>query len=80
MEGTTSKDYAGACFHTKKTAEDYAHDLDTDRRHDTWLNPAEAKKPLVNRAALWIETLDVEQRTEENYRRYLRNQILPLVR
>lgn len=28
-------------------------------------------------AARWVETLDVETRTEENYRAYLRNHILP---
>jgi integrase-like protein len=64
-------------FHTKKAAEDYAHDLDTDRRRGTWLDPAGAKRPLADWAAVWIETLDVEQRTEENYRGYLRNHILP---
>ncbi|WP_083754180.1 tyrosine-type recombinase/integrase [Actinosynnema sp. ALI-1.44] len=64
-------------FHTKKAAEDYAQDMDTDRRRGTWLDPAGAKKPLADWATIWIETLDVEPRTEENYRRYLRRQILP---
>jgi integrase len=64
-------------FHTRKAAEDYAHDLDTDRRRGTWLDPAGAKRPLADWATIWIKTLDVEPRTEENYRRYLRRQILP---
>jgi hypothetical protein len=61
----------------QESRRNYARDLDTDRRRGTWLDPAAAKKPLAEWAAVWIDTLDVEPRTDENYRRYLRNHILP---
>lgn len=66
-----------AGFSTRKAAQDYAEDLESDRRHGRWLDPDGAKITVEDWATRWVETLDVETRTEENYRSYLRNHILP---
>jgi integrase len=63
-------------FRSRKTARDYADDLESDRRHGRWLDPDNSKTITDAWAARWMETLDVETRTEENYRAYLRNHIL----
>jgi hypothetical protein len=63
-------------FRSRKAAQDYADDLESDRRHGRWLDPDGAKTTATAWAGRWVETLDVETRTEENYRAYLRNHIL----
>src|SRR5205823_3904649 len=52
-------------------------DLESDRRRGQWLDPDDAKTIVTAWAGRWVETLDVETRTEENYRASLRNHILP---
>jgi hypothetical protein len=64
-------------FGSKKAARDFAEDLESDRRRGRWLDPDGAKVTVAAWAARWVGTLDVETRTEENYRAYLRNHILP---
>ncbi len=64
-------------FHSYTAAKNYAHDLDTDRRRGTWIDPAAGQITLAEWAAQWIDTLDVETRTEENHRARLRNHVLP---
>ena len=63
-------------FHDEKTADDYANDMEADQRRGLWLYPAGAKPTVTTWAQDWVETLDVETRTEENYRRYLQLHIL----
>jgi hypothetical protein len=65
-------------FTTAKAARDYADDLESDRRRGRWLDPDGAKTTVAQWAARWVDTLDVETRTEENYRASLRNHILPV--
>src|SRR5882757_3080150 len=64
-------------FTDKTTARNYASDLDTDRRRGTWINPAASHTALAAWVEQWLPSLDVEIRTEENYRAYLRNHIQP---
>jgi integrase len=64
-------------FPDAKTAEQYAQDMQTDRRRGTWIDPAASKTTVASWVERWVPTLDVEIRTEENYRSYLRNHILP---
>lgn len=64
-------------FTDAKTARQYAHDLETDRRRGTWIDPAASNTIVTAWVERWLPTLDVEIRTEENYRTYLRNHILP---
>lgn len=65
-------------FRSREEAENYASDMATDRRRGTGLDPKGAATPLVDWADTWIDTLDVEPRTEENYRSRLRSHILPV--
>jgi integrase len=64
-------------FHDEKTADDYANDMEADQRRGLWIDPAGGKTTVSAWVQDWVETLDVETRTEENYRRYLQVHILP---
>jgi hypothetical protein len=64
-------------FATRKAATDYANELEADRRRGTWLDPAAARTTFAEWANVWVEALDVETRTEENYRSCIRNHLLP---
>ena len=66
-----------ARFMSRKAAQDYAEDMESDRRRGWWLDPDGAKTTAGSWAARWVPTLDVDVRTEENYRAHLRNHILP---
>ena len=59
-------------FASRKEAQQFARDLESDRRHGRWIDPDDAKTTVAAWAARWFDTLDVETRTEENYRAYLR--------
>lgn len=64
-------------FNTRIAAVQYVQDLNADQRRGTWLDPAGARTPLAEWVHRWIDTIDVEIRTEENYRRCLGLHVLP---
>jgi integrase len=64
-------------FHSKKAAQASAHNMEADQRRGTWLDPAGAQTTVAEWIARWVDTLDVEIRTEENYRGRIQNHILP---
>ncbi len=64
-------------FASRTAAVDYVQDLRVEQRRGTWLDPAGARIRLGEWVQRWIDTIDVETRTEENYRRCLRLHILP---
>jgi integrase len=64
-------------FATEQDALNYIADMESDQRRGRWIDPADGRITLRAWAARWMEALDVEDRTEENYRGLLRNQILP---
>lgn len=64
-------------FGSAKAARAYAEALATDRRRGLWIDPARSATSLAVWARSWVETSDVEPRTEENYRRCLRVHVLP---
>lgn len=64
-------------FGTKKLVNDYAKEIEADQRRGTWLDPRAAKTTVAVWAALWVDALDVEVRTEENYLSRIRNHIEP---
>lgn len=68
---------SAARFSSAKAARDYANDLESDRRRGRWIDPVSTKTTVSTWSSVWVETLDVETRTEKNYRFYLRNHILP---
>lgn len=64
-------------FGSHRAAEEYIEELRTDQRRGIWLDPSGARMRLGEWVNTWIDTIDVEPRTEENYRRCLRLHILP---
>jgi integrase len=66
-----------AGFTSRKAAQDYAKDVESDRRNGRWLDPEGARTTVGEWSVQWVPTLDVDVRTEENYRAYMRNHILP---
>lgn len=64
-------------FDSKKAANDYANEVEADQRRGIWFDPRAARTTVDTWAALWADTLDVEIRTEENYRGRIRNHIQP---
>ncbi len=64
-------------FDSRTAAVKYMEDLRAEQRRGTWLDPAGPRMRLGQWVDRWIDTTDVETRTEENYRRCLRLHILP---
>jgi hypothetical protein len=64
-------------FTTEQDALNYIADMESDQRRGRWIDPADGRIKLRAWAEMWMEALDVEPRTEENYRGLLRNHILP---
>jgi integrase len=64
-------------FPTKTSAEHHAADIEADQRGGTFIDPARGKTTLNTWIADWLPALDVDIRTEENYRGSLRRHIQP---
>ncbi|MGW4591714.1 tyrosine-type recombinase/integrase [Amycolatopsis thermoflava] len=64
-------------FPDAKAAEDYIADMATDRRRGTWIDPAGGRTLVAEWAPDWLDALDIDRRTEENYRSIVRTHILP---
>ncbi|GAB2960579.1 site-specific integrase [Amycolatopsis acidiphila] len=64
-------------FPDRKVAETYARDMETDQRRQVWIDPADSRTTLTDWAARWLPAQDLDPRTIDNYRSYLRCQILP---
>jgi integrase len=64
-------------FDSAKAAQDYADMVECDRRRGVWLDPSGFKTTVAEWVDRWFPTLDLDTRTLENYRSYLRNHILP---
>lgn len=63
-------------FTTKPAAENYAADIESDQRRNTWLDPARGHITMAEWAATWFAALDLDPRTIDNYRSVLRCHIL----
>lgn len=64
-------------FVTEQDAINYIADMESDKRRGRWIDPADGRMPLREWAALWMQAVDVEPRTVDNYQGLLRNSILP---
>jgi integrase len=64
-------------FPTKTDAAHHAADIEADQRDGTFIDPARGKATLNAWIADWLPALDVDVRTEENYRASLRRHIQP---
>jgi hypothetical protein len=64
-------------FTSGEDADHYIQDMQSDQRRGRWIDPADGRMKVQEWAQLWIESIDVERRTVENYEGALRNHIVP---
>lgn len=64
-------------FTTDTDAEHHASDMESDQRRGTWIDPAGGQTTIAEFVPDWLDALDVDRRTEDNYRSILRNHIQP---
>ncbi|MBN6034111.1 site-specific integrase [Amycolatopsis sp. 195334CR] len=64
-------------FPDEKAAKTYIADMGTDQRRGSWIDPVAGQVTIAEFAPEWIDSLDVDQRTEENYQSFLKCHILP---
>lgn len=64
-------------FASTKAAQDHADDLESDRRKGIWIDPAAGHTTTNEWAVDWLDALDVDTRTEQNYRRMIRGHVQP---
>jgi integrase len=64
-------------FSSEAAADAYIADMESQRRRGTWIDPDAGQTTVAAWAVDWIEALDIDQRTEENYRSFLKRHILP---
>ncbi|MFD5089901.1 tyrosine-type recombinase/integrase [Amycolatopsis thailandensis] len=65
-------------FPDETSANNYIADMDTDKRRGKWIDPLGGQTTVSAWAYDdWIDSLDVDQRTEENYRSFLKVHIIP---
>jgi integrase len=64
-------------FPDETTANNYIDDMETDKRRGKWIDPTGGQTTVGAWASEWIDSLDIDRRTEENYRSFLKVHILP---
>lgn len=65
-------------FPNKTAAIDYADDLESEQRGGTWIDPAAGRTTMTEFIEPdWFDALDVDSRTEQNYRNRWNNHIKP---
>lgn len=75
--GSVSRDDNNQPFFTEKAAEDYAAGLETDVRRKTYIDPGDGRITVAEWAELWIESVELGNRSDKTYRQRLRSVILP---
>lgn len=75
--GSVSRDEQGQPFYTERAAEEYAHGLETDVRRKTFLDPRNSRITVQEWSELWIESVELANRSDKTYRQRLRTVILP---
>jgi integrase len=63
-------------FATQRAADNYAADIESDQRRNTWLDPTRGRTTVAEWVATWFAALDLDPRTIDNYRSVLRCHIL----
>jgi hypothetical protein len=74
--GADAKTESVSGFASRLQAESYVAELRPLRQHAVWVDPAAGRTTVEEWTRRWLPTLTVTERTEENYRRDLRNHIL----
>lgn len=75
--GSVSRDDNKQPFYTARAAKDYAAGLETDVRRRTFIDPRDGRITVAEWAALWIESVELANRSDKTYRQRLRSVILP---
>lgn len=75
--GSASTDDFGNRFTTEAKAERYGHALETDVQRKAFINPRDGKISVQDWADLWLESIEVGNRSDKTYRQRLRTVILP---
>ncbi len=75
--GSVTRDDNGQPFTTKNSAKNYAAGLETDVRRKTFINPRDGRITVGGWAELWIESVELANRSDKTYRQRLRSVILP---
>lgn len=75
--GSVSRDDNGEPFYTERAAEEFAHGLETDVRRKTFINPRDGRITVQEWSELWIESVELANRSDKTYRQRLRSVIIP---
>ncbi|WP_181785591.1 tyrosine-type recombinase/integrase [Streptomyces phytophilus] len=75
--GSVSRDDQGQPFYRARDAEGYAHGLEVDVRRKTFINPRDGRITVAEWSELWIESVELANRSDGTYRQRLRSVILP---
>lgn len=75
--GSVSRDEHGQPFYTANAATKYAAGLETDVRRKTFINPSDGRITVAEWAEVWIESVELGNRSDKTYRQRLRTVILP---
>lgn len=74
---SVSRDENGQPFHTERAAENYAHGLEVDVRRKSFVNPRDGRISVREWADIWIESVELANRSDATYRQRLRSVIVP---
>ncbi len=58
-------------------ADDHISTMLHEQRTETWIDPEDGRTTIAQFAPAWLDSLDIDQRNEENYRSFLKVHILP---
>jgi integrase len=75
--GVTGRVASIGGFASKLAAEDYAQVMKAQQRRGVWVDPRRGRMTLADWAVVWFDSLDVDERTRDNYACQLRRHILP---
>jgi integrase len=75
--GSVSRDDDKKPFYTERAAREYAAGLETDVRRKAFINPKDGRITVQEWADLWIESVELANRSDATYRQRLRSVILP---
>ena len=64
-------------FPSRESAREYGTTLEIQQRQGQWIDPVAGRLPVAEWVGQWWPTVDVAERTEDNYRSNLRNHVLP---
>ncbi|MFR9796564.1 tyrosine-type recombinase/integrase [Streptomyces sp. MS06] len=75
--GSVSRDDNGQPFYRARDAENFAAGLEVDVRRKTFINPRDSRITVAEWAELWIESVELANRSDRTYRQRLRSVVLP---